>query len=157
MVGKTPAPRLFVRNEYNNTVLNWLGEPEKEFHVYGEAFWNAAKNLLQNEALDKRPSASFDACVIVYLYRHALELFLKEILIGRCGELIDRRPSPDTVVNAGHSLTKLLPDVRRIEQVFKRDQLRPQSAHALHALPRTDFRRPPIILPISSVFPAANP
>jgi hypothetical protein len=47
-------------------------------HRYGEAFWNAAKNLLQNEALDKRPIASFDASVIVYLYRHALELFLKE-------------------------------------------------------------------------------
>src|SRR6266852_5735376 len=40
-------------------------------HLYGEAFWNAAKNLLQNEALDKRPIASFDASVIVYLYRHA--------------------------------------------------------------------------------------
>jgi hypothetical protein len=52
--------------------------------------------------------------VIVYLYRHALELFLKEILIGRGGELIDPRPSPETVINAGHSLTKLLPDIRRI-------------------------------------------
>ncbi len=78
MTDETPAPRLFVKNKYNNTVLNWHREPEKEFHLYGEAFWNAAKNLLQNEALDKRPIASFDASVIVYLYRHALELFLKE-------------------------------------------------------------------------------
>jgi len=111
-----PAPRLFVKNPnpYNNTVLNWHREPESEFHLYAEAFWNAAKNLLQNQALDKRSIASFDASVIVYLYRHALELFLKEILIGRGGELIDPHPSPETVVNAGHSLTKLLPDVRRI-------------------------------------------
>jgi hypothetical protein len=94
------APKLFVKNKYSNTVLNWHRAPEKEFHLYGEAFWNAAKTLLQNDALDKRPIASFDASVIVYLYRHALELFLKEILIGRGAELIDPRPSPETVINA---------------------------------------------------------
>jgi hypothetical protein len=114
MTDQAPGPRLFLKDKYNNTVLNWHREPEKEFHLYGEAFWNAAKNLLRNEALDKQPIASFDASVIVYLYRHALELFLKEILIGRGGELIDPRPSPETVLNAGHSLTRLLPDVRRI-------------------------------------------
>jgi hypothetical protein len=114
MVGRALAPKLFVKAKYNNTVLNWHREPEQEFHLYGEAFWNAAKTLLQNDALDKLPIASFDASVIVYLYRHALELFLKEILIGRGGELIDPRPSPEAVLNVGHSLTKLLPDVRRI-------------------------------------------
>jgi len=114
MTNETSAPRLFVKNRYSNTVLNWHRAPEKEFHLYGEAFWSAAKKLLQNEALDRRPIASFDASVIVYLYRHALELFLKEILIGRGAELIDPHPSPETVLNTGHSLTKLLPDVRRI-------------------------------------------
>jgi hypothetical protein len=114
MVGRALAPKLFVKAKYNNTVLNWHREPEQEFHLYGEAFWNAAKTLLQNDALDKLPIASFDASVIVYLYRHALELFLKEILIGRGGSLVSWAPSPETVVNAGHSLTKLLPDVRRI-------------------------------------------
>lgn len=114
MTDKTQVPRLFVKNKYNNTVLNWNREPAKEFHVYGEAFWDAAKSLLQNEALDRAPSASYDASVIVYLYRHALELFLKEILIGRGGDLVSPRPSPETVINAGHSLTKMLPDVRRI-------------------------------------------
>src|ERR1039458_6686495 len=114
MSDETTTPKLFVKNKYNNTVLNWHREPEREFHLYGEAFWNAARNLLQNDALDKRPIASFGASVIVYLYRHALELFLKEILLGRGGELIDPRPSAETVLNKGHSLTKLLPDVRRI-------------------------------------------
>jgi hypothetical protein len=115
MSRKTSSPKLFVRNDgHNNTVLNWHRAPEKEFRFYGEAFWRAGKKLLENEALDRLPIASFDACVVVYLYRHALELFLKEILIGRGGELVDPRPSAETVVNASHSLTKLLPDVRRI-------------------------------------------
>jgi hypothetical protein len=108
------TPRLFVKNKQRNTVLNWHKEPEEEFDLYGEAFWNAAKTLLQNEGLDRAPIASFDASVIVYLYRHALELFLKGTLIGRGAELVDPSPSPKTVVNANHSLTKLLPDVRRI-------------------------------------------
>jgi len=115
MAGKATTPKLFVKDKHHNTVLNWRREPEKEFHVYGDAFWNAAKTLLsRNEELDKQPIASFDACVIVYLYRQALELYLKGILIGRGGELIDPRPSPETVLNAGHSLTKLLPDIRGI-------------------------------------------
>ena len=91
--------------------MNWHRAPEAEFHLYGEAFWRAAKTLLQqNEALDGWPGASFDASVIVYLYRHALELFLKGILLGRGRELVD----PPTAVSASHSLVKLLPDVRRI-------------------------------------------
>jgi hypothetical protein len=114
MSDEAHTPRLFVRNKYANTVLNWHRAPENEFHLYGEAFWTAAKKLLENEALDKQPIASFDASVIVYLYRHALELFLKDILIGRGGDLVDPRPSPQTILKAGHSLTKLLPDVRRI-------------------------------------------
>lgn len=113
-IGTCPDRGLFVRKKYGNTVLNRHQAPQKEFHLYGESFWNAAKTLLKNEALDKRPIASFDASVIVYLYRHALELFLKEILIGRGGDLVDPPPSPKTVVEAKHSLTKLLPDVRRI-------------------------------------------
>jgi hypothetical protein len=115
MSGKRSTPALFIKNrDYSNTVLNWHEDPEKELHLYGEAFWNAAKTLLQNEYLDRMPIASFDASVIVYLYRHALELFLKEILIGPGGSFIDPRPSPEDVTKAGHSLTKLLPDVQRI-------------------------------------------
>jgi hypothetical protein len=116
------AKVLFVVDDRDNSVLNWHSEPQKELHLYGEAFWNAAKKLLENDRLDKTPMASFDAAVIVYLYRHALELFLKEILIGPGAELIDPRPAPETVTNASHSLTRLLPDVRRIFAVCDWEQ-----------------------------------
>jgi hypothetical protein len=115
MKGKRSPPRLFTKKRnYENTVLNWHQDPEKELHLYGEAFWSAAKTLLQNKYLDRAPIASFDASVIVYLYRHALELFLKEILIGPGGGFIHPHPSPKNVLNANHALSKLLPDVRRI-------------------------------------------
>jgi hypothetical protein len=115
MAAKKPPPRLFVPNgNHENTVLNWHDEPAKELHLYGEAFWNAAKELLKNEGLDRYPIASFDAAVVVYLYRHALELFLKEILLGRGGDLLSNRPSPKAILDAGHTLTRFLPDIRRI-------------------------------------------
>ena len=114
MADENAATRLFVTGKYGNTVLNWHREPIKEFHIYAEAYWNGAKTLCKNENLDRAPIASYDACVIVYLYRHALELFLKEILIGRGSELIDPSMSPTQVLNANHRLTDLLPDVRRI-------------------------------------------
>ena len=115
MAAKGSTRKLFVANpSLENTVLNWHDEPAKELHLYGEAFWNAAKELLKNEGLDRYPIASFDAAVVVYLYRHALELFLKEILIGRGGDLISDRPSSKAILDAGHNLTKFLPDIRRI-------------------------------------------
>ena len=37
MPTKILSPTLFVKNKVsgNNTFLNWHGEPEKEFHLYG--------------------------------------------------------------------------------------------------------------------------
>lgn len=111
---KNTPPKLFVQNgNHENTVLNWHDDPARELHLYGEAFWNAAKELLKNNGLDRHPIASFDAAVVVYLYRHALELFLKEILMGGA-DLISESPSPKKIVDAGHSLTRFLPDIRRI-------------------------------------------
>jgi hypothetical protein len=38
---------LFIENlGYNNTVLNWHREPEKEFHLHGKAFWNDASVIV---------------------------------------------------------------------------------------------------------------
>ncbi len=39
---------------------------------------------------------------------------MKDILLGRGGELIASCPAPEDVVKAGHSLGKLLPHIRRI-------------------------------------------
>jgi hypothetical protein len=62
------TPRLFVKNKQRNTVLNWHKEPEEEFDLYGEAFWNAAKTLLQNE----RPSLHLtQASSFIYTVTHS--------------------------------------------------------------------------------------
>ena len=75
--------RLFVRNPGpHNTVLNWHHVPPKEFYFYARAFHKAAKSLVESVELDANPFADFNACPVVFMYRHALELHLKAIVIG---------------------------------------------------------------------------
>lgn len=107
-------PRLFFRNEYPLTVLNWHREPEEEFGRYGLAFWRAAQSLLKNEQIDRFPGADADGCMIVYLYRHSLELFMKGILLGPGRELMDEPMSSSTVLKGSHSLIKMLPALHSI-------------------------------------------
>lgn len=98
-----------------NAVLNILGRPKDEFGLYAEAFHGAARSLV--ESFSGRPGYSdVDACPIVFLYRHAAELYLKGILI--CGASIlgfRGKPTVDVARLLGeHSLRKVLPDVRRV-------------------------------------------
>jgi hypothetical protein len=109
-------PHLFVTPRRETTTLNWNSEPEREFHLYADAFRNAAQKLLENGRLDSGFGLDdFDACPVVFLYRHALELLLKEILLGDGCYFLksDSRPDPRSVVE-NHSLTRFLPQVGEI-------------------------------------------
>jgi hypothetical protein len=119
MANAASQRRLFVRNEggRENMVLNWHNAPEKEFRHYAKAFWNAAQDLISNGDMDSGPAGDFSGCPIVYLYRHALELYMKGILLGKGGALLNPRPTDKEIFDAKHSLKKLLPDIRRL---FKR-------------------------------------
>jgi len=67
---------------YVNLGSGWR-RPAQEFDLYGEAFHKAAKQLTQALA-DDDLYEPLDVCPIVFLYRHATELYLKGIL--RAGE-----------------------------------------------------------------------
>jgi len=121
--------RLFgMTGNHGAVVLNWVGTPEREYKWYGEAFHEAGKALvdqLKQEnnpqfGLDGFPPDSFKALPIVYLYRHAMELYLKGIILlggailplrGQTG--IDREAVFDT-----HVLQRILQDVERIFAAF---------------------------------------
>lgn len=94
---------------YNNAVLNSTGDPKGEFGLYGDSFHRAAQVLVARTAPGGSMN-SFDVCPIVFLYRHALELQLKSIILRRDdilrldgkGELTEKDLFTE------HSLTKLL-------------------------------------------------
>lgn len=102
----------------NNTVLNWVAGDEKEhtkYRLMGEAYLNAAKVLVHKWSRST-PLTDFNAYPIIFLYRHALELLVKSVVLaGRT-----RLSIPDKGIEralGGHSLTELWPTV---EFVFER-------------------------------------
>jgi hypothetical protein len=114
MTKNTPAYRLFEKEPGpNNTVLNWHGAPEKEFCFYAASFHKAAKTLVESWQLDANSLTDFDACPIVFLYRHAAELYLKGLLLGPGANFLHSQPDVDEICK-DHFLTRLLPMVREM-------------------------------------------
>ncbi len=89
---------------HGSVLLNFVGAPQFEFGFYGEAFHAAGKALVQQLKKDRRfglglPLDSFKALPIVYLYRHAMELYLKSIILAGAGVLPLRREQRWTLGN----------------------------------------------------------
>jgi hypothetical protein len=120
--------RLFVENgqPHGTVVLNWHGTAEREFTYFAEAFrviaQESAAALRQNGefGLDGTPIEDFRAYPVVFLYRHALELYMKAVLLvgapmlGLKGQRkLDREQLFRT-----HNLDLLRQDLERIFEVY---------------------------------------
>lgn len=81
--------RLFHKNGNpdGTVILNWHDSPEEEFTFYAEAYHIVAKEAVA--ALQKNfqigscrsPIDDFRAYPVVFLYRHALELYMKAVIL----------------------------------------------------------------------------
>jgi len=81
---KNQSPKRFafkVGKMYGNVVLHFGHSPETEFGLYGGAFHEAAQLLVEKLSL-RRGYSDLDACPIVFLYRHSLELYCKAIVLA---------------------------------------------------------------------------
>jgi hypothetical protein len=63
---------------HGNVVLNFMRFPQGEFAAYGRSYHEAANHLVSS--MDRGHYRDPDACPIVFLYRHAVELYLKAII-----------------------------------------------------------------------------
>jgi hypothetical protein len=112
--------------EHGTVILNWVGTPEREFTWYGQAFHDAGKALANELREDPRfglhgyPPDSFKALPVLFNYRHAMELYLKGIILAGADILpVKRQPEIDmNAVMKTHSLRQLLRDVERIFAAF---------------------------------------
>src|SRR5882724_6891681 len=72
---------------HGTVILNWHGTPEKEFTYVAEAFRVTAQEAVSKLKRSRRlgsngsPIEDFRAYPIIFLYRHALELYMKAILL----------------------------------------------------------------------------
>jgi len=77
-VSDSKAPMVFVpaRSSKTEVILNWIGTPDERFEFYTEPFLQAGRILAgryDGTGLDR----DFAAFPVVFLYRQALELYLK--------------------------------------------------------------------------------
>ncbi len=117
---------LFVDTGRNHgaVILNGLGTPEQEFGFYGEAFHAAGRALVQGLRNDPRFGLSgltlnsFKAVPVIYLYRHAMELYLKSIILAGA-DVLPLRGKVRMELRTIHTLGKLTNDVAQIFEAFR--------------------------------------
>lgn len=81
--------RLFVDKgcPHGTVVLNWHGTPEREFNFVAEAFHLVAQEAVAalrqkpHFGLEGNPIEDFRAYPVAFLYRHALELHMKAVIL----------------------------------------------------------------------------
>lgn len=101
-----PSSVLFERTgSPSDVTLNWFGHPVGRTYTFAGEYWRAAKMIVQASSAEEL--RDIGACPVVFLYRHSLELYLKEILFTG-GVLISQSADPRDVPKLGHDLEKLL-------------------------------------------------
>lgn len=96
-------------------VLNFRNAPITEYGPYGEAFHMAGQALAQNLAASNGYS-DLEACPIVFLYRHALELFIKGLILtgNNILHISGKKPLIESDQLGSHRLSRLLPSLKQI-------------------------------------------
>lgn len=97
-------------HSYGNIVLNFQHAANSEFSVYAHAFHTAGQALFER-MFDKSSYSDLEGCPIIFLYRHALELYLKAIVLH--GEAIIQLNGKTLITNRSllqkHSLLPFFP------------------------------------------------
>jgi hypothetical protein len=113
-------------SSYGTVILNRRGKPEEEFPYMAEAFLDAAndatKRLKRNNhfGIHGIPIEDFRAYPVIYLYRHALELSMKSVLIVGT-KMLALRGEPEVDRNrllSRHDLDWLRSEVERVFVVY---------------------------------------
>ena len=121
--------RLFVDKgrPHGTVVLNWHGTPQGEFSHFAEAFHLVAKDavaaLQQNRHFGVQgiPLEDFRAYPVVFLYRHALELYMKAVILAGAPMLPIKRVTEvdrDRLLRT-HSLDALRQDLERVFEAYE--------------------------------------
>lgn len=92
--------------------------PKQDLWLHARSFHTAAKKLAETFKLDPDPLTEFAACPVVFMYRHALELYLKAIVLGGGGNFLATQPDPLSV-HKTHSVSWLAQFVAQIVKTLK--------------------------------------
>ena len=115
----SPGPRQAVSNPGpQNAVLKWRNVPDRDLWIYARAFHTAAKKLAGTLEPDSGLLPYYDPCPVVFMYRHAIELQLKALLLGDGGNFVATRPD-HLSIRKTHSVSWLAQFVCQIVTALK--------------------------------------
>jgi hypothetical protein len=111
------------KGEHGTVVLNWHGTPEEEFTYFAEAFHDVARKTAEDLGNNPHfgihgiPVEDFKAYPVVFMYRHALELHMKAVILA--GSPMLPPPKVDRVkLLKTHHLDILRQDVERVFDAY---------------------------------------
>jgi len=102
----------------NSTILPSHNVAERDLWLYARPFHAAAKKLAEALEVDRGPVSGFDACPAVFMYRRALELHLKALVLGDSGNFLATKPDVLSVYKT-HSVSWLAQFVCQIVIALK--------------------------------------
>src|ERR1039457_4742172 len=115
---RSPGSRLTVSDPRpQNAALNWPNIPSRDIFLHAQSFHKAAKALAAFQ-LDASPLADFDVSPVVFMYRHAVELHLKALVLGEGGNFLATKPDALSV-HKTHSVSWLVQFVVQIITALK--------------------------------------
>src|SRR5437899_99511 len=100
---------------HGNVVFNFLGRPVRDLRIFALTYHEAGRRLAA-PMVSGTGYRDYDGYPILFLYRHALELYLKAIVYR--GAMLLRLINEDELVTeklfARHDLKRLVPAIRTI-------------------------------------------
>jgi hypothetical protein len=110
---KSSGPRPFISKTEPHNTMNRHNIPVTDLFLYARSFHTAAKKLAGALEHDSGPFTDFNACPAVFMYRHAVELHMKALVLGDGGNFLATKPD-DLSVHKTHSVSWLAQFVSQI-------------------------------------------
>ena len=98
---------------HENVVFNFMHDPIDDLAVFAQGYHNAGRKLA-DELASAAGYSDYDGYPVLFLYRHALELYLKAFVCrgAKLVHLLDPDEMDTTELFKDHSLSRLLPGVK---------------------------------------------
>lgn len=101
-----------------NLIQNGRSIPPEDLFLYAQSFHKAGKTLAAAFRPEDKTFAEADASAVVFMYRHAVELYLKTMVLGEGGNFLATKPDPISVGKT-HSVSWLAQFVCQIITAVK--------------------------------------
>ena len=93
--------------------MNWRNLPDDDYFLFARSYHTAARKLVSALGTEPGSLLDLDLCPVISMYRHAVELHLKVLILGDGGNFLETKPD-ELSIHKTRSLSWLAQFVVRI-------------------------------------------